>query len=67
MGCLKKRGEEPDRCSPVGIADEVGVPMAVVFEVIGGCLALNEKRRVHKIRMKLRINRREAYETYRIL
>ena len=24
MECLKKRGEEPDRCSPVMIADETG-------------------------------------------
>jgi hypothetical protein len=38
MGCLKKRGEAPDRCSPVRIADEAGVPLAVVLEVIGGLL-----------------------------
>ncbi|MEA3294324.1 MAG: hypothetical protein U9P81_05015 [Euryarchaeota archaeon] len=35
---LKKRGEEPDRCSPVKIADEAGLPLAVVLEVIGGLL-----------------------------
>jgi len=38
MECLKKRGEEPDRCSPVRIADGVGMPLAVVLEVIGGLL-----------------------------
>jgi len=38
MECLKKRGEEPDRCSPARIADETGVPLAVVLEVIGGLL-----------------------------
>ena len=38
MECLKRRGEEPDRCSPVRIADETGVPLAVVLEVIGGLL-----------------------------
>jgi hypothetical protein len=38
MECLKKRGEEPDRCSPVRIADETGMPLAVVLEVIGGLL-----------------------------
>ena len=37
MECLKQRGEEPDRCSPVRIADETGVPLAAVLEVIGGC------------------------------
>ena len=31
--CLKKRGEGPDR-----IADETGMPIAVVLEVIGGLL-----------------------------
>lgn len=36
--CLKRRGEEPDRCSPVRIADETGMPLAVVLEVIGGLL-----------------------------
>jgi len=36
MECLMRRGEEPDRCSPVRIADETGVPLAVVLEVIGG-------------------------------
>ncbi|MCD4844394.1 MAG: hypothetical protein K8R25_07910 [Methanosarcinales archaeon] len=35
---LKKRGEEPDRCSPVRIGDETGLPLAVVLEVIGGLL-----------------------------
>ena len=38
MECLKKRGEEPDRCSPVRIADETGMPLAAVLEVIGGLL-----------------------------
>ena len=38
MECLKRRGEEPDRCSPSRIADETGVPLAVVLEVIGGLL-----------------------------
>ena len=38
MECLKRRGEEPDRCSPVRIADETGMPLAVVLEVIGGLL-----------------------------
>ena len=38
MECLKKRGEEPDRCSPVKIADETGMPLAVVLEVIGELL-----------------------------
>lgn len=38
MECLKRRGEEPGRCSPVRIADETGVPLAVVLEVIGGLL-----------------------------
>ena len=38
MECLTKRGEEPDRCSPSGIADETGMPLAVVLEVIGGLL-----------------------------
>ena len=35
---LKRRGEEPDRCSPVRIAAETGMPLAVVLEVIGGLL-----------------------------
>jgi len=38
MECPKKRGEEPDRCSPVRIADESGMLLAVVLEVIGGLL-----------------------------
>ena len=38
MECLKRRGEEPDRCSPSRIADETGVPLAVVLEVIGRLL-----------------------------
>ena len=38
MECLKPRGEEPDRCSPSGIADECGMPIAAVLEVIGGLL-----------------------------
>jgi len=33
MECLKPRGEEPDR-----IADETGMPLAVVLEVSGGLL-----------------------------
>jgi hypothetical protein len=32
------RGEGVARCSPVRIADEIGVPLAVVLEVIGGLL-----------------------------
>ncbi|MEA3282109.1 MAG: reverse transcriptase N-terminal domain-containing protein [Euryarchaeota archaeon] len=36
--CLKRRGEEPDRCSSVRIAGETGVPLAVVLEEIGGLL-----------------------------
>ena len=36
--CLKRRGEEPDRCSPVRIAAETSMPLAVVLEVIGGLL-----------------------------
>ena len=38
MECLKPRGEEPDRCSPFGIAGATGMPLAVVLEVIGGLL-----------------------------
>ncbi|MCK4458639.1 MAG: hypothetical protein KAU52_02825 [Methanosarcinales archaeon] len=38
MECLKPRGEEPDRCSPVRIAGVTGVPLAAVLEVIGGLL-----------------------------
>jgi len=38
MECLKPRGEEPDRCSPVRIADETGMPLTVVLEVIRGLL-----------------------------
>jgi len=38
MECFKKRGEESDRCSPGRIADEIGVPLAVVLEVLGGLL-----------------------------
>ena len=38
MECLKKRGEEPDRCSPVRIVDDAGMPLAVVLEVIGRLL-----------------------------
>jgi hypothetical protein len=38
MECLKRRGEEPDRCSPVRIGDETGMPLAAVLEVIGGLL-----------------------------
>jgi len=34
MECFKKRGGGLDRCSPVRIADEAGVSLAVV---IGGC------------------------------
>ena len=36
--CLKRRGEEPDRCSPVRIAAETGMPLVMVLEVIGGLL-----------------------------
>jgi len=36
--CLKRLGEEPDRCSPVRIAGETGMPLAVVLEEIGGLL-----------------------------
>ena len=32
------RGEEPDRCSPVRIADETGMPIAAVLDVIGRLL-----------------------------
>ena len=32
MECLTKRGEGADRCSPSGIADEGGMPLAVVLE-----------------------------------
>jgi len=38
MECLKKRDEEPDRCSPVRIATETGMPLAAVLEVIGRLL-----------------------------
>jgi len=38
MASLKKRGEEPDSCSPSRIADETGMPLVVVLEVIGGLL-----------------------------
>ena len=38
MECLKRRGEEPDRCSPVRIADETGMPLTAVLEVIVGLL-----------------------------
>lgn len=38
MECLKMRSEEPARCSPVRIADEIGVPLAAVLEVIGELL-----------------------------
>lgn len=38
LECLKQRGEELDRCSPVRIADETGMPLAVVLEEIGGLL-----------------------------
>ncbi|CAD7771457.1 hypothetical protein FHEFKHOI_01042 [Candidatus Methanoperedenaceae archaeon GB50] len=31
MECLKQRGEVPDRCSPVRIAAETGMPLAVVL------------------------------------
>ncbi len=35
---LKRRGEEPDRCSLVMIAGETGMPLAVALEVIEGLL-----------------------------
>lgn len=38
MECLKRRGEEPRWCSPARIADETGMPINVVLEVIGGLL-----------------------------
>ena len=38
MECLEERGEAMDRCSPSGIADESGMPLAVVLDVIGGLL-----------------------------
>ena len=38
MGCLTKRGEEPDRCSPLRIGGETGMPLAMVLEVVGGLL-----------------------------
>ena len=38
MECLKPRGEESDRCSPIRIADESGMLLAVVLGVIGGLL-----------------------------
>lgn len=38
LECLKRRGEEMDLCSPVRIAEEIGMPLAVVLEVIGGLL-----------------------------
>ena len=38
MECLEGRGEEADRCLPVRIADEGGMPLAAVLEVIGGLL-----------------------------
>jgi len=42
MECLKLRSDEPDRCSPSRIADETGVSLAVVLEVIGGCWGEDE-------------------------
>lgn len=38
MECLKMRSEEPARCSPVRIADEIGMPLAAVLELIGELL-----------------------------
>ena len=38
MECLKRRGDEPDRCSPSGIAGVTGMPLTAVLEVIGGLL-----------------------------
>ncbi len=38
LECLKRRGEEPDRCSPVKIAEETGMPLAVVLDGVGGLL-----------------------------
>ncbi|MEA1864933.1 MAG: hypothetical protein U9N46_07025 [Euryarchaeota archaeon] len=37
-GDIEKLAEGPDGCSPDRIADETGVPLAVVLEVIGGLL-----------------------------
>ena len=42
MECLKRRDEEPDRCSPVRIAAETGMLPATALEVIAGCLDRNE-------------------------
>jgi len=39
---LKRRDEEPDRCSPVRIAAETGMPLAVVLEVTCGLLDRND-------------------------
>lgn len=36
--CLKRRGEEPNLCPAVRIAEEIGMSLAVVLEVIGGLL-----------------------------
>jgi len=38
MECLKKRGGGLEGCSPVRIADEVGMLLVVVIGVIGGLL-----------------------------
>ena len=38
LECLKRRSEEPGRCSPVRMAEEIGMPLAVVLEVISGLL-----------------------------
>ncbi|MGP8322054.1 MAG: hypothetical protein ACT6FE_07005 [Methanosarcinaceae archaeon] len=40
LECLKQRGEEMERCSPARIADEIGMPLAVVLEEIGGLLGV---------------------------
>ena len=38
MDCLKKKGEEPGKCSLDQIAAETGMPINVVLEVTGGLL-----------------------------
>ncbi|HJH28397.1 MAG TPA: hypothetical protein C5S51_01685 [Methanosarcinaceae archaeon] len=38
LECLKQRGEDMDDCSPVRIAEETGMPLAVVLDGIGGLL-----------------------------
>nr|QNO44904.1 hypothetical protein ICHINCKE_00006 [Methanosarcinales archaeon ANME-2c ERB4]QNO46248.1 hypothetical protein HPELKGOP_00006 [Methanosarcinales archaeon ANME-2c ERB4] len=35
-GCLKRRGGGLDRCSPVRVVDEAGMPLAVVIRGLLG-------------------------------